>query len=431
MHFILAGDTNRLNLKSILNISPKLKQLVSVPTRRNPDAILDTIITTLGMYYQSPVTLPPLDNDSNVSGKPSDHLIVLMKPINANEPKLKLFKTVTFRPLPESGLSQFGVWIKTQKWESVMGVTTAHEKANNLQNLLLENLDKFLPQKTIRICSEDQPWFSSKLKKVDRRQKREYTKHKKSEKWKALSEDYIRKCKEEKEKYYSDIVEDLKTSKPGQWYSKLKRMTSHDQAKSEEPNVISFLGISDQSQAEQIASQFSEISNIYEPLKTDDISLEGIKNMKPYPLMEPYLVHRKIKKMKSNSATVVGDIPIKVIKMFAYELSLPLSDVYKRSCKFGEYPDIWKMETVTPAPKVYPPQTANDLRKISGTLNFSKIFEKFLAEAMISDMTPTSDPSQYGNEKGIGTQHYLIKMIDRILTCLDTNNSLCSHLSAY
>ena len=81
------------------------------------------------------------------------------------------------------------------------------------------------------------------------------------------------------------------------------------------------------------------------------------------------------------------------------------------------------MEIVTPAPKVYPPQSASDLRKISGTLNFSKIYEKFLAEVMICDMKPTSDPSQYGNEKGIGTQHYLIKMIDRVLTCLDKNNS--------
>ena len=81
------------------------------------------------------------------------------------------------------------------------------------------------------------------------------------------------------------------------------------------------------------------------------------------------------------------------------------------------------MEIVTPAPKVYPPQSASDLRQISGTLNFSKIYEKFLAEVMICDMKPTSDTSQYGNEKGIGTQHYLIKMIDRVLTCLDSNNS--------
>ena len=147
LHFILAGDTNRLNLKSILNLSPKLQQLVQTPTRRNPDATLDTIISTLGLYYLSPFTLPPLDNDADKDGKPSDHLIVVMKPINANEPKRKIFKSVTFRPLPESGLFQFGVWIKNQKWETVMGATTAHDKAKNLQKLLFENLEKFLPQK--------------------------------------------------------------------------------------------------------------------------------------------------------------------------------------------------------------------------------------------------------------------------------------------
>ena len=59
--------------------------------------------------------------------------------------------------------------------------------------------------------------------------------------------------------------------------------------------------------------------------------------------------------MKNNTATISGDIPIKVIKMFGYELSHPLSDIYKRSFAFGEYPDIWKLETVTPAPRKYPP----------------------------------------------------------------------------
>ena len=96
--------------------------------------------------------------------------------------------------------------------------------------------------------------------------------------------------------------------------------------------------------------------------------------------MEPYHVHQKIKKMKSNSTTIIGDIPIKVIKAFGYELSFPLSNIYKRGVKYGEYPNMWKMEIVTPAPKVFPPQSPNDLRKISGTYNFSKIYEKFLAD---------------------------------------------------
>ena len=77
---------------------------------------------------------------------------------------------------------------------------------------------------------------------------------------------------------------------------------------------------------------------------------------------------------------------------------------------------------MTPAAKVYRPQTTKDLRKISGTQNFSKIFERFLADIMIEDMKITRDPSQYGNSKGVSTQHYLIKMIDRILTVLDKNN---------
>ena len=126
--------------------------------------------------------------------------------------------------------------------------------------------------------------------------------------------------------------------------------------------------------------------------------------------------------IKKKTSTVVGDIPMKVIKFCAEELSFPLSDVYSRALGHGEYPNIYKLEIVTPAPKIYPPQTAKDLRKISGTPNFSKIFEKIIGEVMVEDMKPSRDPSQYGNCKGVSTQHYLIKMIDRILTILDTNN---------
>ena len=45
-----------------------------------------------------------------------------------------------------------------------------------------------------------------------------------------------------------------------------------------------------------------------------------------------------------------------------------------------------------------------------------------MAEVMIEDISPNRDPSQYGNSKGVSTQHYLIQMIDRILTVLDSNN---------
>ena len=86
------------------------------------------------------------------------------------------------------------------------------------------------------------------------------------------------------------------------------------------------------------------------------------------------------------------------------------------------YPDLWKVESVTPAPKVYPVQKLKDLRKISGLLNCSKITDKIIGELIIEDMASTRDISQYGNEKKMSANHYLIKMLHRILTAVDKNS---------
>ena len=59
---------------------------------------------------------------------------------------------------------------------------------------------------------------------------------------------------------------------------KLKRMSSHNQARNDEPIVQSLGGLTDQDQAEAIAEQFSQISNQYEPLNSGDICMENISN---------------------------------------------------------------------------------------------------------------------------------------------------------
>ena len=135
----------------------------------------------------------------------------------------------------------------------------------------------------------------------------------------------------------------------------------------------------------------------------------------------PLDIAERIRKMKKKKSTVPGDVPWKLILEFADVLSYPLYDIFKRSLDTGEYANVWKFEYVTPVPKVFPPKTIDELRKISGITNFSKIFESFIAEIMVEDMKPNRDPSQYGNRKGISVQHYLINMIDKIMTALDSN----------
>ena len=70
--------------------------------------------------------------------------------------------------------------------------------------------------------------------------------------------------------------------------------------------------------------------------------------------------------------------------------TLPLGKVVGRK--------IFKLELVTPVPKVFPPKTIDELRNISGLLNLDKVAEKVLAKMMISDMKKNINPAQYANQ---------------------------------
>ena len=131
---------------------------------------------------------------------------------------------------------------------------------------------------------------------------------------------------------------------------------------------------------------------------------------------------QEIDPKKSN---VSGDIPAKILKKFARSFALPVSNVINSSIREGVWPEIYKLEIVTPVPKQFPPKEIDHLRNISGLLNLNKIAEKLITRLIISDMKQNLDPSQYANQKGISIQHYLIKFIDRILLALD-KKKLCS-----
>ena len=167
LQFLIMGDFNRLNIKPILELSPSLFQVVNIPTRLNPEATLDKIITTLSKFYLPPYSLSPLDNDVEGNGKPSDHLIIVMKPISQSDVPKPKQKVITFRPLPESGMLLYKQWLQTEMWQELYQLDTAHQKAEILHTTLVQKLDLFLPMKTIEIRHDDCPWVTSEIKQLD------------------------------------------------------------------------------------------------------------------------------------------------------------------------------------------------------------------------------------------------------------------------
>ena len=62
-------------------------------------------------------------------------------------------------------------WLSEVQWEKVYKAETANDKANVFQNFLEAKFNECFPKKTIEVANNDQPWFTSKLKELDRKKR--------------------------------------------------------------------------------------------------------------------------------------------------------------------------------------------------------------------------------------------------------------------
>ena len=88
---------------------------------------------------ERPQCLAPLDSDPDTNGKPSDHQIVIVRPISAiNNEGLRSTRCIT---ITQSGMNQMRSWLMNKKWDEVYKAESAHDKADILQTLLLRNFN--------------------------------------------------------------------------------------------------------------------------------------------------------------------------------------------------------------------------------------------------------------------------------------------------
>ena len=235
---------------------------------------------------------------------------------------------------------------------------------------------------------------------LDRQKRREFYRHKKSDKWKKINEEYTQKLKNSKNSYYKSMVEDLKTSKPALWYSKIKRMGANTN-KDDEMFVEELSNLENDQQANKIVDFYASTRNLFEPINPSDF--QDFMDFDPNEdlsalLIEPRKIMQIVKKMNKKSACVSGDLPMKIVTEFAPELSVPLTHIFNSIFETKIYPELWKTETLTPIPKVFPANVIKDLRPFSGLMIFAKIFDRILAEQMTEDMSRNRDCHQYVNE---------------------------------
>ena len=421
LHWILCGDTNDLKLDPILHLSSNLKQVVEHPTRLSPPALLDPIITDLHAYYQSPVCEDPIEVDFDKNGENSDHQMVKMIPLNSVQNQVeKIKKRIIYRPLTDEGFRKMTSKLGKMDWDFIEDIDEVEVQMKTFQDTLFSIFDDCFPQKMKVVSNKDEPFYNDKLRKLKNRKSREYSKNRKSKKYSALHKLYDIELKKAKHNFYSSKVQKLKSSNSKQWYKQMKMLLKYDQ-KDEMIQVDDLKHLSDIDQAEAIAEKFAEVSNEYDVLNRQEIEVPEFSGDQIPDITENDVIEA-LDSLKLNKSERLSDVPAKIFKTFSIYLCKPLASLIKNAIRKGHWPRFLKVELVTPIPKVSNPKNAEDLRNISGLMNLNKILEKVICKLIISDMKPTLDPAQFANQRGLSIQHYLIKMLDRILSALDRNS---------
>ena len=219
-------------------------------------------------------------------------------------------------------------------------------------------------------------------------------------------------------------VEELKDTNPGRAYRTLKKMSSQpgDCTDSGTFSLPSHLAdnLTAQQSADRIAAHFADISNQFPPLCVERlpprVQAKLISDQKSPPVVTVEDTWQKIEAAKKPQSGVPCDLPRQLTKEFSVELATPLCSIITKIVKTAVWPSHWKIEHITPIGKISHPESEDDLRPISLTPFFSKVTEHFVVMWLLEYIEHLIDIRQYGGVKSNSITHYLIELLNFILS---------------
>jgi len=428
VHFLIAGDFNRVDITEVLDSYGALQQICGVSSRQG--AALQLVLTDLHTFLHPATALPPMQVDEDKEGRDGDHQALILAPkANKQFKKQREKREVKTRPMPESGVKAFCAELTQHRWDELKSEEDVNTKVNMFHSHIRGLLDKHLPEKTVTMSSLDKKWMTPELKQILRESQRERLRNGKSTKFKKLWSKFRRIKRSKIKSNTKKIVNELKETAPGRWFQVMKKMGGVDQS-APRLEVEELKGLTDQECAEAVAQAFASVSQEYEPIDMAQLPA-FLPAGRPEELNELQVFHQ-LKSMKKTRSTLPIDIPDKLRKECALDLAEPMTNILNSCLRAGCFPVPWRREWVTPIPKTSPhqPKTTKEVRKIASTSDYSKLFEVFLRKWIVEDIDSKININQFAGRKGTGTEHLMVMMVDRVLGLLDTPGSSAVIMSA-
>ena len=109
------------------------------------------------------------------------------------------------------------------------------------------------------------------------------------------------------------------------WYREFKKLTSFDQFKSEDVIVEEIKELSEEEQAEKIADKFAAVSQEFDEIVATDVDIPEFSKAE-IPVISVQEVKEALESMDTNKSNVNNDVPARVLKHFAGEIAIPLTE---------------------------------------------------------------------------------------------------------
>ena len=404
----VAGDFNQWLISEALEDYPDMVE-VQTPDTRGGRRIEKIFINWHDMIVEQGC-VPPLQTEPDKNGDftASDHRIQFMKStLPRREPVV--WEKYNYRPFTEAGAVSFGTDLAAVDWSPVMSSVGPDRKAAAFQVVLDSLMDKHFPIKVRRKKASDLPWLNDTAKKKIKKKKAVYKAEGKSERWTALrdaldaylatrQEVFLQNQRtkftgpEAKKNFYKNVKHYRNAEKP-------KDFSVKDIMPGKPEGVV----------ANEVANYFNKISSEFQPLTDDQIPSTYHRDL---PRLSVGEVEKRLKAARKPNSRVKGDLFPALINRNAAYLAVPLAAIYNDMIRTNEWPAEWKREYVTTIPKKKLPEGLGDLRNISCTLFFSKVFESYLLQCALEEISLKEN--QFGGVKGCSTTHMMIELLQEM-----------------
>ena len=400
VYICVTGDFNQWQVQESLEDYPDLQEVVTPPTRK--DRRIDRIF--VNWETSEADCLPPLKTAGGDVIRRSDHLVQYCNAELPGKPVV-VWRRITCRPFTSKGAKSFREALERQDWREVFQATGPNQKERVYQAIIDGLMETHFPTKITRVKDDDLPWMDDEARKRIRKKKAVFKAEARSPRWEAIRKNIDTYLEKRREKFLERQKENLTGPDASrQFFRNVKDFKTHERSKAFDIKDI-LPGLSDQAAAERAAEYFNKISQEFSPLKPSDVPTTYDKYV---PLLSVENVELRLKRQKKPNSMVMGDIFPKLVNDCAKFMSVPLSDVYNEIIKTNVWPISWKREYVTIIPKKKLPEGMEDLRNISCTRFISKVFESYVMEQILEEITVKRN--QFGGIKGCSTGHMLVEL---------------------